>query len=77
MNTVKDNLDAALVAAATDELAGKKFWQSRTFWANILAAAAVALQVKWGFVVGPEYQMLALTAINLVLRKVTKEAIVW
>jgi hypothetical protein len=77
MTTVKENLDAALVDAATSELAGKKFWASKTFWANVVAAAAVALQIKWGFVLGPEYQMLVLTLVNLGLRKITNEPIVW
>jgi len=75
--TAKSLVDSAVTSALQAELEGKKFWVSKTFWANILAAAALGLQFKWGFIVGPEYQALALTFINLALRKITRQPIVW
>jgi hypothetical protein len=34
-------------------------------------------QSKYGFVVGPELQALVITGVNLILRKLSKEAIIW
>lgn len=73
MTTVKDV--AAEVMAL--ELVGKKWYTSKTVWANAFAIAAVAAQTKYGFIIGLEWQTLFLSGINLVLRKITKEEIVW
>lgn len=55
----------------------KKFWQSKTFWVNILSALAIVVQTKTGFIVDPTTQALALTFVNGVLRAVTKSPISW
>ncbi len=55
----------------------KKFWQSKTFWVNILSAVGIAVQSKTGFIVDPSIQALGLTAVNTALRAVTKESITW
>jgi len=55
----------------------KKFWQSKTFWVNILSALGIAVQAKTGFVVDPATQAIGLTVINSVLRATTKSAITW
>ena len=70
-------LTAAVAEVAVSQMTGKKFYESKTFWANIVMAGAVAVQAKFGFVVGPELQALAITGINLALRKLSKEEIVW
>lgn len=70
-------LTAAVAELAVSQMTGKKFYKSKTFWANIVMAGAVAVQAKFGFVVGPELQAFAITGINLVLRKLSKEEIVW
>ena len=56
---------------------GKKFWKSKSFWVNILAIGAIIAQSQTGYVVSPETQVTILGFINLVLRLVTKEEIVW
>jgi len=56
---------------------GKKFWQSKTFWVNILSAIGIAIQSKTGFVVDPAVQAIGLTVINGALRAVTKEPVSW
>ena len=72
------NVDQALGAAVGEVVVqGKKFWASKTFWVNVLAVIAIGVQSRYGFMVGPELQALALAGVNLVLRKVTKEPIVW
>ena len=53
----------------------KKFWKSKTFWANLIALAALALQIECGFVVSIELQAVALGIVNLALRKYTNEGL--
>lgn len=70
-------LDAAISEAVVSELSGKKWYVSKTFWANILAGLTVTAQMKYGFVIDPSYQMLGMTLVNIILRKITKEEVVW
>lgn len=75
---MSNNVDTALGAAVGEVVVqGKKFWASKTFWVNVLAVAAIGIQSRYGFVVGPELQALALAGVNLVLRKITDQPIVW
>lgn len=55
----------------------KKFFKSKTLWINVLAFIAFIVQNHTGFVISEELQMQALTLVNILLRFVTKEAIVW
>lgn len=55
----------------------KKFWQSKTVWVNLIAAAAAAIQYKTGFIVDAEQQFMVLTLVNLVLRSITDTKIEW
>ena len=73
----KEEFQAAVQTVVVDAVSGKKFYQSKTFWANIVAAAAFAAQSKFGFVVGPEFQAIGLSVLNLALRKLTNEPIIW
>lgn len=70
-------INSAITDITVNTMAGKKFWESKTFWTNAVAAAALLIQMRWGFIIGPEIQALALTAINLALRKVTTQPITW
>jgi hypothetical protein len=48
----------------------KKIWQSKTFWTNLLMAAVVPFlpaELK-----NPEYVVYAITAVNVILRLVSK-----
>lgn len=56
---------------------GKKWWHSKTMWANALAVVGIAVQGATGFILSPEIQVAALGVINVVLRLITKEEIVW
>lgn len=53
----------------------KKWYQSKTIWANLIAAIAFFAQAEYGFIIAPELQAIALTVINGVLRMVTTKAI--
>ena len=55
----------------------KAFWQSKTLWLNLLAAAAGVVQTYTGFVVSLEVQGAILIILNVILRFVTKSEIVW
>jgi hypothetical protein len=54
---------------------GKPFYQSKTFWINVIAMASLAVQCKYGFIISPEEQVAVLGVINLILRAITKEEI--
>jgi len=57
----------------------KKWWQSKTFWVNLIAAAALIAQGITGreIVIAPETQALLLALINLLLRAITRQPIEW
>lgn len=53
----------------------KKFWKSKTFWANLIALVAIAIQIEHEFIVSIELQAVALGIVNLILRKYTNEGL--
>lgn len=53
----------------------KKIWKSKTFWVNLISLVALAVQIKYGYVVSLELQVVALGIVNLILRAITKEGI--
>jgi hypothetical protein len=55
----------------------KTLIKSKTFWINIVALAVMLIQAKYGFIIDAEAQLALLAIINLVLRAITKEEIVW
>lgn len=71
------NLQNAVNEAVTGQITGKKWYESKTFWANVVMAGAVAVQTKYGFMIGPEMQSLIIIGVNMVLRKIDKDPIVW
>ena len=60
-----------------EQVEGKKYYESKTFWTNVVAALTIVAQMKYGFVVTPELQAMLLSFVNLGLRSITKEKIVW
>ena len=77
MTDVNSAIAAAASEALVSQVTGKKFYLSKTFWVNVICAAALGLQMRYGFVIGAELQALALTAINLGLRKITNQPVTW
>jgi hypothetical protein len=79
MNQKAENVavNAAITEMTISTMEGKKFWESKTFWTNLVAGVAIGIQMKWGFVISPEVQALALTGLNLVLRKITSQPVTW
>ena len=54
----------------------KHFYQSKTFWANVLGIVAMVAQMEYGWVLPAEWQVSILALLNMVLRLVTKTEIV-
>lgn len=69
----KDAVNEVIASTVT----GKKWYLSKTFWTNVIAAVAVTVQSKYGYVIPLELQFGVLSIANLVLRKITKEPVVW
>ena len=67
----------AVAEVIEGEMTGKRWYYSKTFWANIIAGVAVVAQTSYGFVFPMEYQMLALSLVNMGLRKISTGAITW
>ena len=55
----------------------KAWYQSKTLWLNLIAAAAGAVQAFTGFVIDIEAQGAILIVLNIILRLVTKTAVTW
>jgi uncharacterized membrane protein len=69
-------LSAAVNDAVATELVGtKKFWQSKTFWSNVVLAGAIIVQTQTGFILSPDIQALIITGINIGLRRLTKDSV--
>lgn len=64
--------------AAVDEPANlKSIYKSKTFWVNVIALIGFIVQQKSGFVIDENIQIQILAIINILLRAVTKEPVVW
>jgi len=75
--SAKDVLVAAGQDVLNNEIAGKKWYASKTVWANLVAIITIIAQSKFGYAMPVEYQALALSGINLALRKITNSEITW
>lgn len=55
----------------------KKWIKSKTLWINVIAIASIIVRAEYGYILLPETELAILGAINIILRIVTKEEIVW
>jgi len=55
----------------------KPFYISKTLWVNVLAIAGLIIESYTGHILSPEMQAMVLGAVNILLRLITKEEIVW
>ena len=74
---INENLTSAVSEVIEGQIIGKKWYYSKTFWANIIAGVAVIAQASYGFVLPVEYQMVALSLVNMGLRKISSGEITW
>lgn len=73
----ENKINEAIAEAAAEQMAGKKWYMSKTVWANLIAGGAIVVQMNFGFVISPELQILLLSVVNLSLRKFTNQPVVW
>jgi len=59
----------------SDSSSTKKFYQSKTFWVNILSAVGLVVQTQTGFIIDPSIQAIGLTVVNTGLRLITKQGL--
>lgn len=59
------------------ETTTKKWYASKTLWANVIAIGAGFAAKQFGVEISAESQVAILGVLNLILRLVTKEEIVW
>ena len=55
----------------------KKWWMSRTFWANVVAIICLIVRGQYGYTLSPEEEGIIFFLLNLILRKITKQPITW
>jgi len=55
----------------------KLWYTSKTLWVNIIAIISTIAANQFGFQLSPEQQVSILGVVNILLRLVTKEKIVW
>lgn len=54
----------------------KRWFRSRTLWANVIAVVALIIEANTSKVISPEVQVSILGVINLVLRIITNKGLV-
>jgi hypothetical protein len=74
MSNIDTNVNAIVLDVAVN---GKKFWASKTFWTNVVMAAAILIQSHYGFAISLELQTLIVSGVNVGLRAITNEPISW
>lgn len=77
MGDKKEVMGAIAAEIVSDQIAGKKWYESKTLWANVVLGVALIVQEQYGYVISPDIQALVITGINVLLRKLTKDPIVW
>lgn len=55
----------------------KTWYTSKMLWVNAIAIVAIIAQGQFGFLIDPVAQVAILGVINIVLRAITGEDIVW
>lgn len=55
----------------------KSIFKSRTFWINFIGFVSVFLENQYGFGIDPGVQLQILAFVNIILRTITKEPVVW
>jgi len=55
----------------------KQYLKSKTLWANIIAVIAVVAAGEFGFALDGNMQVSLLAVMNILLRAITHEELVW
>ncbi len=71
-STVK-NLLNLVFAYKNEEVKGKKPWQSKTIWVNVLSIVALLTSQYANIEISAQDQVIILSVINIILRMITKQ----
>lgn len=55
----------------------KSYLTSKTLWANVVALVAIISAGQFEFILDPTMQASILVVMNIILRAITKEELVW
>jgi cytochrome b subunit of formate dehydrogenase len=55
----------------------KMWYCSKTIWVNLIAIASIVLASHTGLYIPPEITTLLLSTINILLRMITKQEVIW
>jgi len=55
----------------------KKWYKSKTLWINAIAIGSIILRAEYGLILTPQGELCILGTINVILRIISKEKIVW
>ena len=70
-------VEETVIVEESPNVVVKRILKSKTIWVNLIAFLCFALEKRYGFLIDPDLQLQILSLINIGLRFVTKEAIVW
>ena len=77
MSELDTKVSEVTAEVVVSQLTGKKWFLSKTLWANVAMIAAIWFQGQFGVAMSVELQALIMAGVNMVLRAVTKEPVVW
>jgi hypothetical protein len=75
MNTAIDNLETP--GSFENPKPFKSIFRSKTFYVNLIAMVAFAVQYRYGYVIDEGTQVQILSVINIILRTVSSEGVSW
>ena len=71
------NKKQIVVVEESPKVAVKRILKSKTIWINAIALLSFAIEKHYGFLVDQELQLEILSLINIGLRFITHEKLVW
>jgi len=55
----------------------KQWYTSKTLWINAIGILVIIAQMQFGFIIDPAGQVGLLAALNILLRVITGESLLW
>lgn len=77
MSNLDTKVSEVTAEVVVSQLTGKKWYMSKTLWANVGMIAAIWFQGHFGVAMSVELQALIMAGVNMALRTITKEPVVW
>lgn len=70
-------VEETVIVEESPKVAIKRIIFSKTLWINVIAFLSFAIEKRYGFLIDPELQLQILSLINIGLRFITHEKLVW